>query len=144
MNQVKSLQELPLESKKAEPDKVPLEELITLYCDAWGEPDPARRHPMLQRVWAENGTYTDPTVHMTGSNALVEYIGKVLKKYPGARIVRTSAVDTHHGMVRFTWRMALADGKTLAEGIDFGELSSEGQLRRIVGFFGQLAARQAA
>jgi len=141
MNQVKSLQELPLESKKAEPDKVALEELITLYCDAWGEPDPVRRHQILQRVWAENGTYTDPTVHLTGSNELGEYIGKVLKKYPGARIVRTSVVDTHHGMVRFTWRMALADGKTLTEGIDFGELSSEGQLRRIVGFFGQLAAK---
>ena len=130
--------------KTAESDKVALEELITLYCDAWSEPDPARRYQMLQRVWAENGTYTDPTVHMTGSKELVEYIGKILKKYPGVRIARTSVVDTHHGMVRFTWRLVLADGKTLTEGIDFGELSSEGNLRRIVGFFGQLAARQAA
>jgi hypothetical protein len=70
-----------------------------------------------------------------GSNELAEYIGKVLKKYPGAQIARTSDVDTHHDMVRFTWRMVLADGQTLAEGIDFGELSSEGKLHRIVGFF---------
>jgi hypothetical protein len=128
--------------KTVELDEVALEELITLYCDSWGEPDPARRYHMLQQVWAENGTYTDPTVHMTGSKELVEYIGKILKKYPGARIVRTSVVDAHHGMVRFTWRLARADGQTLTEGVDFGELSSEGKLRRIVGFFGQLAARQ--
>jgi hypothetical protein len=130
--------------KTAELDQVALEELITLYCDSWGEPDPARRYQMLQRVWAENGIYTDPTIHLTGSNKLVEYIGKVLKKYSGARIVRTSVVDMHHGMVRFTWRMVLADGQTLTEGIDFGEISSEGKLRRIVGFFGQLAAKQTA
>jgi hypothetical protein len=112
-----------------------LEELITLYCEAWGEPDPIQRSQILQRVWAENGTYTDPTVHIIGSNALAEYIGKVLKKYPGARIARTSDADMHHDMVRFAWRMVLADGQTLTEGTDFGELSSEGKLRRIVGFF---------
>ena len=38
--------------------------------------------------------------------------------------------------------MILADGKSLPEGIDFGELSSEGKLRRIVGFFGPLAQRE--
>jgi hypothetical protein len=35
--------------------------------------------------------------------------------------------------------MLLADGKALLEGIDFGELSADGKLRRIVGFFGPLA-----
>jgi hypothetical protein len=129
--------------KTAESDQIALEVLITLYCQAWGEPDPERRQQMLQQVWADQGTYTDPTVHLTGSTELGEYIGKVLKKYPGARIVRTSLADMHHSMVRFTWRMALADGRTLTEGIDFGELSSEGKLGRIAGFFGQLAARPA-
>ena len=38
-----------------------------------------------------------------------------------------------------TWRMVLADGKVFLEGIDFGELNSDGKLHRIVGFFGPLA-----
>jgi hypothetical protein len=36
--------------------------------------------------------------------------------------------------------MVLADGKVALEGIDFGELNSDGsKLHRIVGFFGPLA-----
>jgi hypothetical protein len=119
-----------------------LEALITRYCDAWGEPDPEQRQQLLAQVWAEQGTYTDPAVHLSGRQALGDYIGKILRRYPGARIVRTSAVDTHHGLLRFTWRLALLDGQTLTEGIDFGELSGEGKLSRIAGFFGPLAAQQ--
>jgi hypothetical protein len=47
----------------------------------------------------------------------------------------------HHEKLRFTWRMLLADGKVLLEGIDFGELSTDGKLHRIVGFFGPLAPK---
>jgi hypothetical protein len=117
-------------------DTAALEALISSYCAAWGELDAARRGRLVQQVWAESGTYTDPSVHLTGSQELVEYIGRVLKKYPGAWIERTSAVDAHHGMVRFTWRLVWADGETLIEGVDFGELSGEGKLSRIVGFSG--------
>lgn len=35
--------------------------------------------------------------------------------------------------------MLLADGKVFLEGIDFGGLSADGKLHRIVGFFGPLA-----
>ena len=37
--------------------------------------------------------------------------------------------------IRFTWRMLLADGKVFLEGINFGELNSDGKLHLIVGFF---------
>ena len=48
---------------------------------------------------------------------------------------------THHDKLRFTWRMVLANGKVFLEGTDFGELSSDGKLRRVVGFLGPLAPR---
>jgi len=129
--------------KMAEPDRMALEALILRYCEAWGEPDAGRREEVLQQVWAEDGTYTDPSVHLTGRGELVEFIGRVLKRYPGTRIVRSSGVDAHHGMVRFAWRLVSADGQTVIEGVDFGEISGEGKLSRIVGFFDQLAAEVA-
>ena len=67
-------------------NNVALEELITAYCAAWSEPDPGRREQMLKDVWVEEGTYTDPTAHATGRRELVEHIGKVLARYPGARM----------------------------------------------------------
>jgi hypothetical protein len=47
----------------------------------------------------------------------------------------------HHEKLRFTWRMLLGDGKVFMDGIDFGELSTTGQLHRIVGFFGPPALK---
>ena len=80
----------------------------------------------------------DPTVHVIGMAELVEHIGRVLKRYPGSRIVRTSAVDTHHSVARFGWKKVLADGSSLPEGIDFVEFSDAGAIQRVVGFFGSL------
>jgi hypothetical protein len=49
-------------------------------------------------------------------------------------------VDLHHDVLRFAWRMVLADGRALPDGIDFGELGPDGKLARIVGFFGPVKA----
>jgi SnoaL-like domain len=118
-----------------------LSDLITLYTGAWAEPDRERRQQLLERVWAEDGTYTDPTAHVAGRKALVDHIGGFFEQFPGARIELTSGIDAHHEKLRFTWRMLLADGKVFVEGIDFGELSTDGKLHRIVGFFGPLGPK---
>jgi SnoaL-like domain len=115
-------------------------ELIALYNRAWSEPNYALRQKLLEQIWAEDGTYTDPTAHVAGRKALVDHIEAFFAQLPGAHFVVTSGIDSHHGKFRFTWRMVLADGKVALEGIDFGELNSDGsKLHRIVGFFGPLA-----
>lgn len=116
-----------------------LDQVIALYCDAWGEPDPVPRRAMIERVWAEGATYTDPGVHLAGAAALAEHIGGVLAQRPGARIVLASVVEAHHDVARFAWRVVSPDGTTLREGIDFVEIARDGKLRRVVGFFGALA-----
>ena len=114
-------------------------ELIALYAGAWSEPDRALRHRLLERVWAEDATYTDPTAHDSGRSGLVDHIGGFFEQFPGARVELTSGIDAHHDKLRFTWRMVLGDGKVFVEGTDFGEMSPDGKLHRIVGFFGPLA-----
>jgi hypothetical protein len=115
-----------------------LSELITLYTRAWCEPGRALRQQLLERVWSEDGTYTDPTAHVAGRAALVDHIGGFFQQFPGARIELASGIDAHHAKVRFAWRMVLADGSVYVEGVDFAELSPDGKLHRIVGFFGPL------
>jgi hypothetical protein len=123
----------------SEPSAV--ERVIDAYCAAWNEPDRARRREMLSAVWRAEATYTDPTVHVAGIDHLVAHIEKVIARRPGAQVLRTSAVDAHHGFVRFAWRVVQADGTLLPEGIDFAEVDSDGAIRGVVGFFGPLAAR---
>src|SRR2546422_34129 len=79
-----------------QPEKAALEELITVYCRAWSEPERVLREQLLNRVWADEGTYTDPTAHVVGRKELVEHIGKFFEQFPGARIVQSSVVDAHH------------------------------------------------
>jgi hypothetical protein len=53
--------------------------------------------------------------------------------------VRTSALDVHHGVVRFAWKALDATGAELVHGIDLALVSADGtKIERIVGFFGDL------
>jgi hypothetical protein len=118
-----------------------LNDLIDAYCAAWNDPDADSRRELLSAVWAENATYTDPAVDLAGVDQLVAHITTVLARRPGARVLRTSVVDEHHGLVRFAWRVVQADGSLLPEGIDFAEVTADGRIQRIVGFFGPLTTR---
>lgn len=110
--------------------------VVDLYCSAWNETDIAARTALLARAVTADVTYIDPTVSLRGTDALAAHIGAVFTRYPGSTIVRTSAVDAHHGLARFLWRKVLADGSALPEGIDIVEFAADGRLSRIIGFFG--------
>jgi hypothetical protein len=114
--------------------------MIDQYCASWGEDDPARRTEMLQEVWAERATYTDPMVHVEGRQSLVAHIGAMRQQFPGAKIVRTSAIDRHNHCARFGWRLEQPNGTPLPEGLDIAEFR-DGKLQSIVGFFGPLKSK---
>ena len=75
--------------------------VIATYCAAWNETDPVKRDKILQEVWDDDATYTDPTVHTVGREALVAHISTVCARFPGSTIVMTSAIDVHHNVLRF-------------------------------------------
>ncbi len=112
------------------------QQIVEMYGNAWGETDAVKRAQLLEQAWADGATYTDPQSHAQGRDALSELIAGFQAQVNGARIVATSGVDQHHQTFRFTWAMQSADGATMMEGIDFGELAPDGRIQRIVGFFG--------
>ena len=114
-------------------------DLIDRYCQVWTEPNADRRAKLLASVWAANATYTDPSVHAANAEALLSHISKVQARRPGAKVLRTSQVDVHHGLARFAWHVVQADGTTLPEGLDLAFVSNDGaKIERIIGFFGPL------
>lgn len=115
-----------------------LHALISRYCAAWNESDEGVRTEMLESIWAKDGAYVDPTVQLSGLPALVAHIGVVLARDPGSRIVMTSDVDAHHGLLRFGSLRVQRDGTMLPEGIELAELSAWGGLQRVISFFGPL------
>ncbi len=113
-----------------------VEEVVLAYAAAWAETDEGKRRALLEKSWAENGIYTDPTGEAVGREALVHHIEGFHQRFAGHRILCTSGVDGHHGRLRFTWAMVSPEGSRVSEGMDFGEVGSDGRLIRITGFFG--------
>lgn len=114
---------------------------VNAYMDAWNETDEAARLALLARCWSQRGRYVDPNVDLTGRPALAQHIAKVQASRPGARLEFMSAIDVHHNVVRFLWRLAQADGTFGDVSIDFGEVDEDGRLVLIAGFFGPAPAR---
>ena len=116
-------------------------DLIDRYCQAWSEPDADHRAELLASVWEPTATYTDPSVYAVGTQALLTHIATMQAARSGAQVLRTSAVDRHHALVRFTWHVVQANGTELREGLDIAFLSPDStKIERMVGFFGPLSA----
>jgi hypothetical protein len=112
------------------------QQIVDTYGAAWGEPDVDKRRALLEQAWADDATYTDPQFDVSGRDGLIELISGFQAQVNGAKIVPTSAVDVHHDKFRFTWAMQSAEGASIMEGIDYGELAPDGRIQKIVGFFG--------
>lgn len=117
--------------------------LVDSYVRVWNEASPQVQADLLMRIWADGGTYTDPTVHVANGAELLKHIAAVRARRPGASVSRTTAVDAHHGVARFGWQVVQADGAVVVEGIDIAQISADGErIERIIGFFGPLAAAE--
>jgi hypothetical protein len=91
---------------------------------------------ILERCWAPEGVYCDPTARIEGREAFSGHIAGFREQFAGHRIDASSGVDEHDGFLRFAWKMYGPDGNEVMEGCDFGRVNADGQLDLIVGFFG--------
>jgi hypothetical protein len=110
----------------------------------WNETDPTKRAALIERAWTSDGRYLDPQLEADGAAAIGGMVGAVHERFPGHRFRRVSGVDQHHDQIRFGWELFAPDGSITVGGIDIGELTADGRLRRITGFFGPLPEETAA
>jgi len=113
---------------------------VDTYLAMWNETDPATRAAVIEKAWAPEGHYLDPMVEGKGYGGLSEMVDAVQAQFPGHRFTRSSAVDEHHGFVRFGWTLVSPDGATVVGGLDVAVLAPDGRLARLVGFLGDLSA----
>ena len=111
--------------------------IVDDYLAALSEGDPDERGRLVSRAWDEDGRFVDPLLDVQGHQAIGD-------QFPGHTFRRTSGLDVHHDRVRFTWALVGPDGAVALSGIDVGEVSGDGRLRQIVGFFGDAPEDAAA
>lgn len=112
---------------------------INAHLAAYCEPDPTKRASLVNSIWAETSALIDPPFDGTGRDGIAAMTDIVLQHYPGHSFRRTSNIDTHHQFGRYDWVLENADGIVATSGTDFIETNADGQLVRIVGFFGPLS-----
>jgi SnoaL-like domain len=113
---------------------------VDTYLSAWNETDPDRRAELVGQVWAEDGTLTDPPLAAAGRPAISDLHAALQGQFPGHAFRRSSAVDAHHDRFRVGWELVGPDGTVALAGLDVGELTEDGRLRAVTGFFGDLPA----
>lgn len=112
--------------------------MVEAYGNAWNEPDEAQRRALLEKSWADDAVYCDPTAKVEGRDALLAHIAGFQQQFAGARIETRSGVDEHGDNFRFAWAMVGDDGGVMMEGVDFGRTAADGRIASITGFFGPL------
>jgi hypothetical protein len=114
---------------------------VDTWLDAYAEPDPARRAQLVAEVWAGDGTLIDPPFDGSGHEAIAALADAVLTHFPGHRFRRTTGIDAHHDFARYGWELSGPDGVVAVSGTDVVEITPDGLLRRVTGFFGDLPPR---
>jgi hypothetical protein len=117
---------------------------IDAYLAGLTETDSGRRAELLRQAWAEDGRLVDPLFDVKGHPALDELAQGVIAQYPGHAFRRTSGIDAHHDVARYTFEFVAPDGSIVVTGTDVARLAEDGRLQAITGFFGDLPADQAA
>ena len=113
---------------------------VDTYLSAWNETDPQRRAGLVEQVWAADGTLTDPPMAASGRAGISDLHAALQDQFPGHSFRRSSAVDAHHDRFRVGWELVGPDGTVALAGLDVGELTEDGRLRAVTGFFGDLPA----
>ena len=121
-----------------------LTSLIDNHLAAYADPDTSRRSTTVQRIWAEGGQLIDPPLAATGHAGIVQQAAQLQGQFPGHRFVRSSGIDHHHGMLRYTWQLVAPDGRPVLDGLDIAQVDADGRLQQVTGFFGPLPAHEAA
>lgn len=116
-----------------------LNDLIDRYIAIWNETDDKRRRNLVARTFTEDGHYVDPMMKGDGHAGIDAMIKGVQERFPGHKIARTGAIDTHNGKVRFTWALGPEGGAPIVGGVDFGTVAPDGRLSAITGFLDQVA-----
>jgi hypothetical protein len=109
--------------------------VVERYFAAWNETNTERRRALVDATWTPDGVYCDPLSLAEGPEAIDEMVAGIQSHYPDHALNLTSAVEEHHGRLRFEWTIFDPSGAPMVEGLDVVELADDGRFQRLSGFF---------
>lgn len=104
------------------------------YVQAWKTPSEKERKSLFIQVLAEDNTYTDPQVEVSGHDALSDYMAQFHEQFPGCYF-ETTYFLAHHDKSISRWNLKNDVGEVLSEGISFATYNEQGRLLSETGFY---------
>lgn len=104
------------------------------YSASWSMPE-ADRLQRLEETVSSEVTYTDPNISLRGIAAFSEYMAGFQSNMPDTCFAIREVLN-HHGRTLSHWNMMNADNTVVGTGTSFAELTNDGKLTNINGFFG--------
>ncbi len=116
-------------------------DLVHRYLQVWNETDPQARAAAATNVFADDVSYVDPLLAVTGRQALVDAIGAVHRQFPGFVFRPVGTVDGHHDQVRFGWELGPQDVPDApVAGFDVAVMDLSGRINAVHGFLDRVPA----
>jgi hypothetical protein len=114
-----------------------VETTVDAYVQTWNETDPAARTALIEQALGADLWYRDPMLEADGRDAYDGMIAAVQAQFPGLVMRRTSPIDGHRDLVRFTWALGAPGEAPVFAGLDVAKTDDDGKLHRIIGFAGE-------
>lgn len=108
--------------------------LWSRYSASWSMPTSERLQRLMETV-SPDITYTDPHITLSGIAAFSDYMEGFQSSMPGAGFAIREVFD-HHGRTLSNWNMVSEEQAVIGTGTSFAELTNDGKLAHITGFFG--------
>jgi hypothetical protein len=108
--------------------------IVERYLAPWNETDPAKRRELIEQVFSEDATYTDPLGAVRGADGLDQFIAGAQQQFGGLVFTLGGRVDAHHDIARFTWHLGPEGAEEpLAIGFDVIVVEDD-RIRQVLGF----------
>lgn len=115
-------------------ESVPDTTVVDTYLATWNETDPAKRRELIDASLGADLWYRDPLLEADGLDAYDAMIAGVQAQFPGLVMRRTSPLDGHRDLIRFTWAFGEPGADPVIAGLDVAKYDDDGKLHRIIGF----------
>ncbi len=117
-----------------------MQDTIERYLAAWNETDPGARRALIDELWAEDASYTDPLGQARGRAEIDAMIAAAQAQFPGLKFSLAGAVDAHHQQARFTWGLGQPGSEPVVVGFDVAVTDGAGRLATVLGFLDKVPA----
>jgi uncharacterized protein YndB with AHSA1/START domain len=108
---------------------------VDAWLSAWAEPDEAVRRQLLAQVAEPGVRVRDRFTALAGIGELMPHISTAQQHMPGVRLERRGDVRVCQGMALADWVAVGADGREVGAGTNVFELSPDGRLASVTGFW---------